>query len=31
MPPLTECYAGPQYKYIHVAYSPANIDESPFI
>ena len=28
---LTECYAGPDYKYIHVAYSPANIDESPFI
>ena len=28
---LTECYAGPQYKYIHVAYSPAEIDESPFI
>ena len=28
---LTECYAGPTYKYIHVAYSPANIDESPFI
>ena len=28
---LTECYAGPDYKYIHVAYSPAEIDESPFI
>ena len=28
---LTECYAGPDYKYIHVAYSPANIDEYPFI
>ena len=28
---LTECYAGPQYKYIHVAYNPAKIDESPFI
>ena len=29
--PLTECYAGPDYKFIHVAYSPAKIDESPFI
>ena len=28
---LTECYAGPDYKFIHVAYSPAKIDESPFI
>ena len=28
---LTECYAGPQYKYIHVAYSPAEIDPYPFI
>ena len=28
---LTECYAGPDYKYIHVAYTPADIDESPFI
>ena len=28
---LTECYAGPDYKFIHVAYSPAEIDESPFI
>ena len=28
---LTECYAGPDYKYIHVAYSPAEIDEYPFI
>ena len=28
---LTECYAGPHYKYIHVAYNPAKIDESPFI
>ena len=28
---LTECYAGPDYRYIHVAYSPAEIDESPFI
>ena len=28
---LTECYAGPDYKYIHVAYSPADIDPSPFI
>ena len=28
---LTECYAGPDYRYIHVAYSPTNIDESPFI
>ena len=29
--PLTECYAGPDYKYVHVAYNPAEIDESPFI
>ena len=29
--PLTECYAGPDYKYIHVAYSPADIDPQPFI
>ena len=29
--PLTECYAGPDYKYIHVAYSPAEIDPQPFI
>ena len=28
---LTECYAGPDYRYIHVVYSPADIDESPFI
>ena len=28
---LTECYAGPDYRYIHVAYNPAEIDESPFI
>lgn len=28
---LTECYLGPKAKYIHVAYSPAEIDESPFI
>ena len=28
---LTECYAGPDYKYVHVAYNPAEIDESPFI
>ena len=28
---LTECYAGPDYKYIHVAYSPAEIDPQPFI
>ena len=28
---LTECYAGPDYRYIHVAYNPAKIDESPFI
>ena len=28
---LTECYAGPDYKYIHVAYSPADIDPYPFI
>ena len=28
---FTECYAGPDYRYIHVAYSPAEIDESPFI
>ena len=28
---LTECYAGPDYRFIHVAYSPAEIDESPFI
>ena len=28
---LTECYAGPDYKYIHVAYSPADIDPHPFI
>jgi hypothetical protein len=28
---LTECYAGPDYKYIHVAYSPADIDPQPFI
>ena len=28
---LTECYAGPDYKFIHVAYTPADIDESPFI
>ena len=30
-PSLTECYAGPDYRYIHVVYSPADIDESPFI
>ena len=28
---LTECYAGPDYKYIHVAYSPDDIDPQPFI
>ena len=28
---LTECYAGPDYKYIHVAYTPADIDPQPFI
>ena len=28
---LTECYAGPDYKYIHVAYSPADIDPLPFV
>ena len=28
---LTECYAGPDYKYIHVAYTPADIDPYPFI
>ena len=28
---LTECYAGPDYKFIHVAYSPADIDPHPFI
>ena len=28
---LTECYAGPHYKYIHVAYSPTEIDPQPFI
>ena len=28
---LTECYAGPDYKYIHVAYSISNIDPTPFI
>ena len=28
---LTECYAGPDYRYIHVAYSPADIDPQPFI
>ena len=28
---LTECYAGPDYKYIHVAYSISNIDPNPFI
>ena len=28
---LTECYLGPSYRYVHVAYSPAEIDESPFI
>ena len=28
---LTECYAGPDYKFIHVAYSPADIDPQPFI
>ena len=28
---LTECYAGPDYKYIHVAYSPTEIDPQPFI
>ena len=28
---LTECYAGPHYKYIHVAYSPADIAPYPFI
>ena len=28
---LTECYAGPDYKYIHVAYNPAEIDPQPFI
>ena len=27
---LTQCYAGPDYKYIHVAYSPADIDPYPF-
>ena len=29
--PLTECYAGPDYRYIHVAYSPAEIEQYPFI
>ena len=28
---LTECYLGPKARYIHVAYSPANIDPQPFI
>ena len=28
---LTECYAGPDYKYIHVAYGCAVIDPQPFI
>ena len=28
---LTECYAGPDYKFLHVAYSPADIDPQPFI
>ena len=28
---LTECYAGPDYKYVHVAYNPAEIDLQPFI
>ena len=28
---LTECYAGPDYKYIHVAYSPTEIDPYPFV
>ena len=28
---LTECYAGPDYRYIHVAYSPTEIDPQPFI
>ena len=28
---LTECYAGPDYKYIHVAYEKTNIDPYPFI
>ena len=28
---LTECYAGPDYKYVHVAYNPAEIDPQPFI
>ena len=28
---LTECYLGPDYKYIHVAYSPDDIDPQPFI
>ena len=28
---LTECYAGPDYKFIHVAYSISNIDPTPFI
>ena len=27
---LTECYAGPDYKYIHVAYSITSIDPQPF-
>ena len=29
--PLTECYAGPDYRYIHVAYNPAKIEQYPFI
>ena len=28
---LTECYAGPDYKYIHVAYNCSAIDPQPFI
>ena len=28
---LTECYAGPDYRYIHVAYNPAKIEQYPFI
>ena len=28
---LAECYAGPDYKYIHVAYNCSAIDPQPFI
>ena len=28
---LTECYLGPKAKYIHIAYSPSEIDPYPFI